>query len=50
MDNAGENKKLAMQLHSASWKNPVVVKYTTRDTLQQSSPVQVAFHSLVNEA
>ena len=30
MNNAGENKKLVMQLQSASWKNPVMVKYTTR--------------------
>ena len=31
MDNAAENKKLVMQLQSAPWKNPVVVKYTNRN-------------------
>ena len=46
MDNAGENKKLAMQLQSSSWKNLVAVKYATRVTLQQNSPVEVAFYVL----
>ena len=46
MDNAGENKKEVMQLQSASWKNPVVVEYTSRDTPQQNFLVEVAFVSL----
>ena len=50
MDNAGENKELAMQLQSASWKNPVAVEYTTRDTPQQNSPVEVAFYALAKKA
>ena len=45
MDNAGENKKLVMQLQSAPWKNPVAVEYTARDTPQQNSPVKVAFYT-----
>ena len=50
MHNAGENKKTAMQLQSASWKNPVVVEYTARDTLQQNSLVEVAFYVVANKA
>ena len=49
MDNAGENKKLAMQLQSSSWNNPVMVEYTARDTLQQNSLVEVAFYALANK-
>ena len=50
MDNAGENKKLASRLQSAAWKYPVVIEYTTSDTLQQNSPVEVAFYALANKA
>ena len=50
MDNAGENKKLVMELQSASWRNPVAVEYTTRDTPQQNSLVEVAFYALANKA
>ena len=39
-----------MQLQSAPWKNPVVVEYTARDTLQQTSPVEGAFYALANQA
>ena len=49
MDNAGENKKLASRLESVDWKNPVVIEYTTRDTPQQNSPVEVAFYALANK-
>ena len=50
MDNAGKNKKLVMRLQSRSWKNPVVVEYTARDTPQQKSPVKVGVYALANKA
>ena len=50
MDSAGENKNMVMQLKSVSWKNPVVVEYTARDTPQQNSPAEVAFYALANKA
>ena len=50
MDNAGENKRLTSRLESVDWKNPVVIEYTTRDTEQQNSPVEVAFYALANNA
>ena len=50
MDDAGENKKLELRLKSVAWKNPVVIKYTARDTPQQNSLVEVAFYTLVNKA
>ena len=50
MDNAGENKKLELRLKSAAWKNPVVIKYTARDTPQHNSPVEVAFYALADKA
>ena len=43
MDNAGENEKLELRVKSVAWINPVVIEYTTRDTQQQSSPVEVGF-------
>ena len=49
MDIAGENKKLASRLESVDWKNPVVIEYTTRDTPQQNSPVEVAFYAVANK-
>ena len=50
MDNAGEDKKLELRLRSVAWKIPVVIEYTTRDTPQQNSPVEVGFYALVNKA
>ena len=50
MNNAGKNKKLASRLESADWKDPVVIEYTTRDTPQQNSPVEVAFYALAYKA
>ena len=50
MGSAEQNKKLVMQLQSTSWKTPVAVEYTTRDTPQQNSPVEVGFYALANKA
>ena len=50
MDNAGNNKKLELRLKSVAWKSPVVIEYTTRDTTQQNSPVEVVFYALANKA
>ena len=50
MDNAGENIALETMLKSESWKNPVEIEYTARDTLQQNSVAEVAFHALANKA
>ena len=49
MDNAGENIPLEKRLKSESWKNPVEIKYTARDTLQNSL-AEVAFYALSNKA
>ena len=50
MDNAGENIALEKRLKSKSWKNPVEVEYTARDTPQQNSVAEVAFYALANKA
>ena len=50
MENAGENIKLESRLKGVVWKNPVVIDYTTRDTPQQNSPVEVDFYALANKA
>ena len=50
IDNASKNKRLTSRLASSDWKNPGVIKYTTRDTPQQNSPVEVAFYALANKA
>ena len=50
MDNAGENIALEKRLKSESWKNPVEIEYTTRDTPQQNSLGEVAFYALANKA
>ena len=50
MDNAGENIALEKRLKSESWKNPVEVEYTARDTPQQNSVAEVAFYALANKA
>ena len=50
MDNAGENIALEKGLKSESWKNPVEIEYTARDTPQQNSLVEVAFYALANKA
>ena len=50
MDNTGENIALEKRLRSESWKNPVEIKYTARDTPQQNSLVEVAFYALSNKA
>ena len=50
MDNAGENIALKKRLKSESWKNPVEIEYTARDTPQQNSPSEVAFYALANKA
>ena len=50
MDNAGENIALEKRLKSESWKNPVEIEYTARDTPQQNSLAEVAFYALANKA
>ena len=50
MDNVGENKKLASRVQSVAWKIPIEIEYTTRDTPQQNSPVEVAFCALTHNA
>ena len=50
MDNAGEYIALEKRLKSESWKNPVEIEYTARDTPQQNSTVEVAFYALANKA
>ena len=50
MDNAGENIALEKRLKSESWKTPVEIEYTARDTPQQNSLVEVAFYALANKA
>ena len=50
MDNAGENIALEKRLKSESWKNPVEIEYTARDTPQQNSMTEVAFYALANKA
>ena len=50
MDNAGKNIALEKRLKSESWKNPVEVEYTARDTPQQNSMAEVAFYALANKA
>ena len=50
MDNASENIALEKRLKSESWKNPVEVEYTARDTPQQNSMAEVAFYALANKA
>ena len=50
MDNTGENIALEKRLKSESWKNPVEIEYTARDTPQQNSVVEVAFYALANKA
>ena len=50
MDNTGENIALEKRLKSESWKNPVEVEYTARDTPQQNSVAEVAFYAVANKA
>ena len=50
MDNAGENIAVEKRLKSESWKSPVEVEYTARDTPQQNSVAEVAFYALANKA
>ena len=50
MDNAGENIALEKRLKSESWKNPVEIEYTARDTPQQNSLAEVAFYALAYKA
>ena len=50
MDNAGENIALEKRLKSESWKNPVEIEYTARDTPHQNSLAEVAFCALANKA
>ena len=50
MDNAGENIALEKRLKTESWKNPVEIEYTARDTPQQNSLAEVAFYALANKA
>ena len=49
MDNAGGNIALEKRLKSESWKNPVEIEYTARDTPQQNSLAEVAFYALANK-
>ena len=50
MDNVGENIALEKRLKSESWKIPVEIEYTARDTPQQNSLAEVAFYALANKA
>ena len=50
MDNAGENIALEKRLKSESWKNPVEIEYTARDTPQQNSLAEAVFYALANKA
>ena len=50
MDNAGVNIALEKRLKSESWKNPVEIEYTARDTPQRKSLAEVAFYALANKA
>eukprot|EP00957_Ditylum_brightwellii_P073862 5612026-Ditylum_brightwellii.AAC.1 len=43
LDNAGENKVLAVQNDSADWKLNIEYEFTARDTPQQNSMVEVGF-------
>ena len=50
MDNAGDNIALEKRLKSKSWKNPVEIEYTARDTPQKNSLAEVVFYALANKA
>ena len=49
MDNAGENKKIGIEVEKCCVENPVVIEYTARDTPQQNSPVEVVFYALLSK-
>jgi hypothetical protein len=49
-DNAEENKKLDKRLHSADWKLPVKMEYTSANTPQQNALVEVKFIYLASKA
>ena len=50
MNNDGEKIALEKRVKSESWKNPVEIEYTARDTPQQNSLAEVAFYALANKA
>ena len=49
-DNAGENKTLRDRAQSVDWKLNIKWEYTSRNTPQQNSPVEVGFHTIANRA
>jgi hypothetical protein len=49
-DNAGENKKLEQQLHSADWKLQVKMEYRAADTPQQNALVELKIYYLAAKA